>query len=1411
MDYSVFELISKGMVLDGIKLTEPVVRLERDGSGRWNVAQLVKKQREEADRKGPMRPLSLQSIEVADASLIIDDRAGGNGFRLPEQVDDLDVKASFAYAPVHYSVDIDHVSFRGSSPQLAMRELTGKIAVRDDNVYVEGVKFSTAESTLTIDGVVEQYLSTPVLKLTTTGKVSLPEIGRVIPGAAGYPLHPAVDLKAEGPAERLGLTLNVSSEAGAIRGNVTADVKAPDFGVRGEVDVSRLNLAPILKDPSQRSDITGHAKVDLRLAAPRDHAGVMDRLTGTFAFDGPRVVAAGYEARNVRATGSVAGPRINLDGRTAAYGGTASARGYIVTPAPGRPLSFDLQGHADNVDLRNLPASTGAPDLATRLSVSDYRVRGQGQAVRGTATLKESTVEGATVSARTTAEFSSNGPGALSYKARGAVANLDVQRIGRAMRIPALSRPEYASRINSRFEVAASGTRLDTMTLDAAGTLTDSSMMGGRLPELNFETHIAAGGLKLRADGRFEDFDPARLSGRKEIAGRVSGTVNATAEIARLSSPITPDAVTANGSVTLSQSTVGGLDIQNATVDASYASQVGDIRQLHVDGPDLKADASGKIALDRSSASNLKYHIEAADLAELGRLAGRDQLGGAAVLDGTVTGNAASLQSAGTIDASDVSYGQNKALDLNSKYTLTVPDLQFAKAQVQADTEAVFVSAWGLQINELSAHATYAGNTIDFTTNVKERTRELDATGQVVLHPDHQEVHLPRLAVRMQKIEWSTPPGSSAAIEYGNDRIELRDVKLVSGQQSLEASGVFSLGQKTPAGTLDVHIRNVDLQQLETLTLQNRGFSGTLTADATLSGTSAAPAVSGRFEVTNGGFRAYRYDSLNATVDYSGSVVKLDAKLQQSPTEFISAKGVMPRSLFQPNPDQGAHISAGGEDRVDLQIKSTALNLGFVQGLTNQVANVTGTVEADVRIAGSGRDPHLAGYIDIKDGAFGVPAGGVSYTGLTTRLELQPDRLHIQKFQILDDHGGPLNVSGELAVHSRQVGGVNVNLDSDNFEVIDNELGKMRIDSRLQVTGEIRRPKIVGEIRPESGRLEVDQILQLFYSPYSTEALPDVVSAEKTVETGESADDATRQALTRAREGAAPPGGEARAAEVQPPAPGGAFGPVALDVRLRIPDNLVLRGKNLRPGGPTGASLGNMVITIGGDMRLRKEAGGQLTLFGTVDTVRGTYDFQGRRFDLERGGTLQFVGDPQINPLLDIAATRQIPNTGVQARVHITGTSRAPQLELSSTPPLDEADVLALIVFNRPVNELGTGERSSLAATAGGIATGFIAAPLGESIGKALDLDIFEITTTTESGDPGAGVTLGQQIGDKAFVKLRQEFGDRNVSEFLLEYRLADFLRVQASAAPETSGAANRIGQRRIERGGIDLLFFFSY
>ncbi len=1417
LDYSVFDLISKGIVLDEIKLTAPALRLERTSSG-WNLAQLVKRQSREADREGPRRPISLPAIQITDARIDIADRVGGSAYRLPERIDGLNVKMAFEYAPVHYSIHLDNVAFRTTSPQLELSALTGKLAVRDDNLYLETVSIRTGESSMTISGVVQKYLSTPTLKITTRGEVSLPEIARVFPAAAGYTLRPSFDVRAEGPADRLALSLDVKSEAGKVRGDVTADVKVPDLAVRGEVDVERLNLAPVLKNAAHRSDLTGHAKIDLRLASAPSSAPVMKRLTGTYRFEGPRVTGWGYTAASVRVSGGFEGGRILVDGRANAYGGTATAKGFIVPPATGRTLAFDLRGAADKLDLRQLPASLRVPVLETNLSIAEYHVSGENRRISGTAALNPSTVEGATLANGTAGEFTV-GPDGVSYAARGTIGDLNLPRLGRALQVDALDKPAYDGRLNGDFDVkgavppapaATTGdSRVKTIAVDATGTLRDSTIMGGALPTMAFDAHLASGSLQVHAEGRFEGFNPAVLTSRKELEGTVTGTLKGDMNLADVTAPITPDTFTAQGQANLERSMIGGLQIDTAAVDGKYASQVGDIAKLQVAGPDLKADASGRLALDRASSSNLKYHVETTNLAELAKLAGQSGVEGAVVLDGTVTGNAAALQTTGTLDGSDVGYENNKALDLNGRYSVTVPNLEIKDAKVQTTLATTFLATAGLEINAASVTATYEKQRIEFTTHLQEKTRELDATGSVILHPDHHDLHLPQLAIRTQGVEWRTAPGSEPAIQYAKSQISFDHVKLVSGDQSLDVSGTLAIGRPAgEAGTSKVLVqaRNMDLQQLETLLLQNRGFTGRLNADATITGSTAAPTVSGRVEVRNGGFRAYKYESLVANIDFSGTRVGLDATLQQSATESITAKGTMSTSLFRPSTQQG-HVPESAGDEVDLQIKSTAMNLGLVQGLTTLVTNVTGTLEADVRVTGSGHDPHLNGFIDIKGGAFGIPSGGVSYSGLDTRIELEPDVIRLQKFTILDEHGQPLHVSGELAVHEREVGTVNIVVTSDNFEIIDNELGDVGIDSELRVTGELRRPRVEGEVRLEAGRLEVDRILQLFYDPYAVESLPDVVSAEKTVEGAGSAEEAARQALQRAETAAAPPGADA--ARKKPTI--GGFEPVSLDVHLVIPDNLVLRGQKLRPGGPTGASLGDINITVGGDLQVRKEEGGPPILIGTVETIRGTYQFQGRRFDLTRGGTLRFAGEPAINPMLDVRATRVIPPSGVEATVRLTGTVRRPQLALSSNPPLPESDILSLIVFNRSVNELGSGERAALATTAGGIATGFLAAPLGESIGRALDLDLFEITTTTDEGELGAALTIGQQIGDRAFVKLRQQFGERNLTEFLIEYRLSRFLRLQANAAPETTGSANRIGERRIERAGIDLFFFFSY
>ena len=137
-----------------------------------------------------------------------------------------------------------------------------------------------------------------------------------------------------------------------------------------------------------------------------------------------------------------------------------------------------------------------------------------------------------------------------------------------------------------------------------------------------------------------------------------------------------------------------------------------------------------------------------------------------------------------------------------------------------------------------------------------------------------------------------------------------------------------------------------------------------------------------------------------------------------------------------------------------------------------------------------------------------------------------------------------------------------------------------------------------------------------------------------------------------------------------------------MDVRVTVPEDLVVKASELRtPGAPV--SLGAINVTLGGDLRATKAAGRPLVLVGTVSTVRGTYDFRGAGYNPQGwddpvcGSCISEAG------CLDVRTLRLIQ--GVEARVDVRGRLRPPEIVLTSTPPLEQADILALIVFNQPV------------------------------------------------------------------------------------------------------------------------------
>jgi autotransporter translocation and assembly factor TamB len=461
---------------------------------------------------------------------------------------------------------------------------------------------------------------------------------------------------------------------------------------------------------------------------------------------------------------------------------------------------------------------------------------------------------------------------------------------------------------------------------------------------------------------------------------------------------------------------------------------------------------------------------------------------------------------------------------------------------------------------------------------------------------------------------------------------------------------------------------------------------------------------------------------------------------------------------------------------IDIDVASSQIDLGIVQGFTSYVTNVTGVLQANFKVTGSGYDPHLDGAIDIKGGAFSAPLLGMSYTGLDTRIDFKPDAVTISQFQILDDDKNPLTVGGSLAVHERAVGAVDIKLQSDNFKVIKNSTADLKFDSDVHVTGTVRTPKVEGTIEVGPSTINVAELLETAttsaYSTTATEISP----------------------------------AESAGPEPTTPAVPGIFDSTELRVSLAIPGDLLIRGNNIKPANAP-IDVGDMNAYVGGAVNIVKPPHERIRIAGEVNTVRGGYTFQGRRFDILRDGRIRFQGSDVIDPVIDLQARRII--AGVEVFVHVRGTMRQPELSFTSNPPQDEADLLSLIIFNTPINELGEGQQVALAARAQALAGGYLASGLSQSIASALSLDEFEIQA---AGDRGIApsITIGQQLGKDLFVRLRQGFGNEQATEFILEYQLAQYLRLQGTAS-DVSGSTQRDAFRRVERGGLDLIFFFSY
>jgi autotransporter translocation and assembly factor TamB len=1352
--YSIRELVSNGTMIRRLTLDRPRVFASRQPDGRWDLAALVRRETRTARSAGPRRPLRISAIEITDGSVTLGSPVSLGAARIPTSFQHLTTALSFAYEPVAWTLDFTNASFVGAAPNLTVNELTGRISNGDAGWQFGTVRVVTPRSSFTLDGRIDRRQTPSTLDLRVLAvRFAFQEWSGILRGLSNIAVESAFDVRLNGPPAEMATRVALRSNGGDVRGDLVLNATVPGWHARGNAAVERLDLARWLNRPDRPSDISGTVDMDLDLQL----GGHFPQ--GAFSFRGSHAGYLDYEADDVVARGTITPTDVRIASATAtAYG--SNVRLTASRLAIDAPFPFRFVGTANGVDLRQLPRAVPVPHVGSTLAFS-FDVVGQFTKpfIRGDATFDASEFLGARMGAGATG-FIDTQTVPFQYRGEGDLSGVDLNYFGSQLQISWMTDPRYAGTVRGRFHVNGAGSESASMVLTGGGRLAEADLFAGRLFDADVAISIANGSLEGSYDGELVRVDPSIAMADPVYAARLSGHAMGRVVVRDLlvRSPELVD-YSVQAALRLKDTVVRGIEVSDGSVEASIDNGTLHLASLDAHGPAVDVRANGSLELDGVRSSSIAYTVTRSDLAKLKEFIGRD-VAGMATTAGKLTGPLDRMRFTGEASVDRLAASGFEATTTSGSYDVTVPTDAPQQSGGTLKTHHSFVRAFGRELPALDTDLTYdnghltasAASTVSpgFDTTMK---------GEFDIDSNARRVDVSALTLTAQRTAWQIVPGSRPTITWTDTGVGVIGLDLVdqaTRQQHLTASGTWDSNGN---GRLVLAARAVSIEALTAGSSATARYGGVLDATAEVSGTSEHPIASADFRVTQGRVRRLSYELFSGRVNYKDDVFQVDVRLVQTTGVFFTAVGSVPMSAFdRSRPPQP----------IQLAVKSSSISLTLLEGVTDVVRNVTGDMVLDVNVVGTSGDPHFTGNVKLSNAAFDVVSSGARYKNGRLALQLAADRVQIDALHVEDEDGHPLELTGSLGTHELRVGELQVDVNARGFQVLRNDYGRVDVDARLNLAGEFESPRLTGRITVAQGSLNVDRILdRTLFQPYSTQ--------------------------------------EAALPELDPIIALNPWERMGLNLEVHVPGTLRMVGENVQvsPGTPLG--LGNINVRAFGDVYLYKDPAQPMYVNGSFDSLSGTYEFQGRRFDLDPASSINFRSD--LNPDMYITVNRVI--SGVETRVSIVGPLHQPELRLASTPPLEPSDILSLIVFNTTTNELSALQQQQLAVRAGTLAAGFLAAPMLSALERTLGIDTLEIEPGTDVG-AGPRVTVGNEIAPGLVARFSRQFGESEYDEATIEYYLTRLFRIRATFSDAGSLTA-RSPFRRVERAGVDLLLFFSF
>ena len=420
---------------------------------------------------------------------------------------------------------------------------------------------------------------------------------------------------------------------------------------------------------------------------------------------------------------------------------------------------------------------------------------------------------------------------------------------------------------------------------------------------------------------------------------------------------------------------------------------------------------------------------------------------------------------------------------------------------------------------------------------------------------------------------------------------------------------------------------------------------------------------------------------------------------------------------------QGA-IPIASSAPMQLQARG-AVNLQLAQ-LFEPDLRSSGEIRLNINSSGAVSGANLGGDIRIVDANLASNASPLSLQHASGELTLTTNRINIAQFQG-SFNGGTITATGGVAYRPNIQ--FDLGLDAKNVRVLYPEGVRESLDANLRFVGTTQKSLLGGAVG---------------LSNVSLTPAFDLTSLINQVSGGVAA----------------------------PPSQG-------------FTQNLAL---NIAVHSTSNLSLVSRALSVGGSANLQvRGTAAQPVILGRANITSGDVIFNGDRFTIENGGTIQFINPSQTEPVVNLTAGTDIQQYKI--KLQFNGPVDQMRTEYSSTPSLPTADIISLLAFGQ-TTEASAANPTPANQAAESILASQVSSQITSRFSKAAGISQLSISPvlaqSAAQGPAGAVITIRQRVTGNLYVTFSSNVASTQSQTIQGQYKISP--RVSFSATRDPNG-----------------------